>query len=280
VAAQILGRAGKAAAKTQGKALVAATQKAAAAWKTARAAIDRTRDGGDRIEPHTERWRRMIWACGKLGVGETQILEAAGLGDDPWAKPVRIEALAALATGVAGEAGLAALSAAVVDGDGRQRTLAAAALAEVAPDRASALVPGVLDDRSSLDRLLRGPSAGPGAGSTSAPTPRPMSPAVSAALRRAAASVHTQGVALPHLVATADVEGLSAALADKKLAEPARLGALEALARIATDAAIAPLLATAKSDAEDEEIRKAAWRGLRRAHRQRKAKETGRLGPP
>lgn len=280
VAAQILGRAGKAAAKTHGKALAAATQKAAAAWKTARAELDRTRDDGDRLGPHTERWRRMIWACGKVGVGEAPILEAASLGDDPWAEPVRIEALAALATGVAGEAGIAALSGGVVDGNGRQRTLAAAALAEVAPDRASALVPGVLDDRSTLDRLLRGPSAGPGPGSTSAPASRPLSAAVSAALRGAAASVHTQGVALPHLVATADVEGLSATLANKKLAEPARLGALEALARIATDAAMAPLLATAKSDAEDEEIRKAAWRGLRRANRQRKVKETGRVGPP
>jgi ParB family chromosome partitioning protein len=86
-------------------------------------------------------------------------------------------------------------------------------------------------------------------------------------LRDAATRVHTQGTALPLLVAGGDVEGLGRALADRKLSDAVRLGAIEALAKIATDAARAQILAVATAEAEDEELRKAAWRALRRARR-------------
>jgi len=148
----------------------------------------------------------------------------------------------------------------VVGNDGRERALAASALGRLAPDRAAALAGKVVDDRQSLDRLLAGRVA------DARPT-----------LREAATRVHTQGTALPLLVASGDVEGLGAALADRKLSEATRLGAVEALARIATDAARAPLLAVATSDAEDEELRKAAWRALRRARRYQQKKQPGPL---
>ncbi|MFO0758413.1 MAG: HEAT repeat domain-containing protein [Byssovorax sp.] len=257
VAAQILGRAGTSAAKAHGKALVEATRKAASAWATARAEVER---GVDRLEPQTERYRRMIIAAGKLGVGAEEVIAAASLGgDDPRARAIRIEALTALSTGFAGPAGLDALAAATVGNDGSQRQIAAAALSRLAPDRAASLAAKVLDDRPSVGRLLAGHER------DALPT-----------LRQAATRVHTQGVALPLLVQSGDVEGLAAALADQSLGEVARLGVIEALARIATDEAFKPILAVATSKSEDEELRKAAFRGLRRGKRAQKQKQAGR----
>ncbi len=257
VSAQILARAGASAAKAHGKALVEATRKAALAWSEARAELDR---GVDRLAPQTERYRRMIIAAGKLGVGADEVIAAASLGgDDPRGRVVRLEALAALSTGFAGAPGLEALAAAVLGNDGRQRQIAASALAKLAPDRAAALASKVLDDRPSVGRLLAGHERD-----------------ALATLREAATKVHTQGVALPLLVKSGDVQGLAAALADKSLSEVVRLGAIEALARIATDAAFAPILAVATSKAEDEELRKAAFRGLRRARRYQKQKQVVR----
>ncbi|MCB9525727.1 MAG: hypothetical protein H6702_20480 [Myxococcales bacterium] len=91
------------------------------------------------------------------------------------------------------------------------------------------------------------------------------------ALRAGAQIAHAQGVVLPHLIAAGDVVGLAAVAEDRKAPEVSRLGALEALARIPREAAVAPLLAVAKDDDEDEAVRKAAWRAVRR-HRRAQAR--------
>ena len=253
VAAQIVARAGKAAAKAHGKGVIAAARKAALGWARARAAVDR---GEDELDVHTERYRRLVDALGKLEVGADEIIAAASLGgDDARARPVRVAALTALASGFAGVPGLDALAAAAVGNDGRERELAAGALGKLAVERAVALVGRLLDDRDSLRRLLAGNEQG-----------------ALPALRLAALEVHTQGVALPLLIAGGDVAGLAAALADRALPEATRLGAIEALARIATDASFAPILAVATAEAEDEELRKGAWRALRRGRRYQKKK--------
>jgi ParB family chromosome partitioning protein len=58
---------------------------------------------------------------------------------------------------------------------------------------------------------------------------------------------------------------------NRKLPEATRLGAIEALARMAREAAEAKLVEIGKGDGkEEEELRKAAWRGLRRSKRARK----------
>jgi ParB family chromosome partitioning protein len=251
VAAQILARGGAMAAKAHGKAVIAAARKAAEGWAKARADVDR---GEDNLDAHTERYRRLVDALGKLAVGADEVAAAASLGgDDAGARPVRIAALLALASGFAGAPGLDALAAAAVGNDGRERELAAGALGKLAPDRATALAPRLLDDRDSLRGLLVGHAQ-----------------AALPALRAAALKTHTQGIALPLLIEHRDVDGLAAALADRALPEAARFGAIEALARIATEAAFAPILAVARADAEDDELRKAAWRALRRGRRYQK----------
>jgi ParB family chromosome partitioning protein len=77
-------------------------------------------------------------------------------------------------------------------------------------------------------------------------------------------------VALPHLIARGDVAALAAVAEDRKLPEATRLGAVEGLAKLAREDAEARLVAIGKAETEDEELRKAAWRGLRRSKRARK----------
>jgi ParB family chromosome partitioning protein len=96
---------------------------------------------------------------------------------------------------------------------------------------------------------------------------RDEAPRLSGLLRKAAKQSHYQGVALPYLIEGKDVEGLAAVAGDRSLAEAARLGAIEALAAIATDPADAVLRKIGLDDREDEDLRKAAWRGLRRSKR-------------
>ena len=145
---------------------------------------------------------------------------------------------------------LGAIGAGVVDQD------AAHGLRGLNPARAEALAAGALEDPVRLARLI-------GAGGASD------------ALRAGLTKTAWLGSVLPILVGRGDVAGLAAALGDRSLPEAARLGAIEALGRLDDPAVEAPLRAVATSTAEDEELRKAAWRALRRARRQRsRAQET------
>ena len=115
------------------------------------------------------------------------------------------------------------------------------------------MAPALLSDRVSFDRLARGDGA-----------------KVEETARSAAGQVHYQGVALPHLIMRGDVAALAAVAEDRKLPDATRLGAIEGLARLAREDAEARLVQIGKAEKEDEELRKAAWRGLRRSKRARK----------
>jgi ParB family transcriptional regulator, chromosome partitioning protein len=133
------------------------------------------------------------------------------------------------------------------------RSLAAEALGRHSPQRAARLAGPLLSDRVSFNRLAGGNEA-----------------RVADTVRAAAAQVHYQGVALPHLIARSDLQGLAAVAQDRQLPEATRLGAVEGLAVLATEAAEAMLRAIGEAEKENEELRKAAWRGLRRSKRARR----------
>jgi hypothetical protein len=57
------------------------------------------------------------------------------------------------------------------------------------------------------------------------------------------------------------------------------LGAVEGLARLAREDAEARLVQIGKAEKEDEELRKAAWRGLRRSKRARKKQAQAPIMP-
>ncbi|HEY8379914.1 MAG TPA: HEAT repeat domain-containing protein, partial [Nannocystis sp.] len=251
VAAQVIGRAGKAAAKHEA-ALVAATRAYREAWlgEYRRLVHGETHRLGELGEPY----RALLWACARLDVGGDELVAAASLAADgtahaAYGRKIRRQAVIELAAGAGGAAGETALRAALTGGDAELRTIAAAGLAR----RGGAVAPlaaAVLDDPEPLARFL---SSG-----TAEATP---------ALRGAAGDVHRQGVVLGRLAAQADVEGLVRALADKGASETARLGLVEALGQIAEESAFAALAELGADEQEDEELRKAAWRARRRALR-------------
>lgn len=194
--------------------------------------------------------RALLRASGRLGGDATPALRAAALVDVGHLT-LRRAALLALAEGLGGAAGLQALQEAATGSDAEARALAASALRALDPERAAALVGQSLDDPSSLARLLRGGGA------------------ELAALRAGASRAERLGAVLPHLVLRRDVEGLAAVLADRQLPDGVRLGAAEGLGRIPDRAVDEALLLVARKADEDEDIRKAAWKALRRARRLR-----------
>ncbi len=254
VAARVLGRAGSKAADAR-SALEAALSK----WRveSERKRREFNDDPGRRRvlgAAVTECLRNLVWSAGRLGAARGSLLEiAAAPTDDPESRPIRLEAVLALSTGdeLASDA-VAALESAAREGAPEVRAAAAQALGRGAPGRAAALADGLLSDRVGFGRLnLAGGVA------------------VDDTLRSAAGQVHYQGVVLPGLIERGEVATLTAVVEDRALPDVARLGALEGLAAMAREPAEEVLRRVGSRADEDEEIRKAALRGLRRSKRAR-----------
>src|SRR5262249_32657434 len=143
------------------------------------------------------------------------------------------------------------LETAALGNDPEIRTLAADAISRHI-QKVSELAEKLLSDRVSFNRLTSHDPA-----------------EVADTLRSAASQVHYQGVALPQLIGQGDLEGLSAVVDNTKLPEATRLGAIEGLAKLASEDADTKLAAIGGNEKEDEELRKAAWRALRRSKRAR-----------
>lgn len=245
VASRIIGRAGTDA-KAHAKALVAATDASLTAWQA-----EHTVGRRSVVDAISERLRQQIWACSRLATGDATIITAATLdGASAVGRPVRTAAIEALADGRGGKDAIAVLRTVATGPDAALRALAASAIADRAPKVAEELLPETLSDRATLDRLVRG-------------VPDAKSQPV---LRGAAVQAHAQGIALPHLIARGDVDGLAAVATDTAQELGVRAGAIEALARIASAAAQDTIALVGKS-ADDEELQKTAWRALRRAKR-------------
>lgn len=245
LAARILGVAGTEAA---GSANALAAALATITTREAEARAARSGPLVQRRETLSLRLGRLIWACSRVpGVPEAPIVALArreGMAEA--SRRVRGAALQAIAAGAGGDSALDALEAAITGPDADHRALAAAALLRRAPARAAAMVGRVLDDPAALDRLY---TADPGA------------------LRAGLKSASSQGVVIQHLVALGEKDALIAASRDRSLPESVRLGALEGLARLHDKPADDAIAAVGKDTTEDENLRKAAWRALRRSKR-------------
>jgi ParB family chromosome partitioning protein len=202
----------------------------------------------------TEAIQSLIWAAGRLGVGtETLATIASTRTHVPFDRPLQREAVIALASLPPAPKLLAALETLAIGDDPEVRSLAAEAVARDDGRRAGTLAGKLLSDRVAVARVA-------------ATAPAEVTPP----LRGAAVQVHYQGVALPHLVGQKDIAGLTAVAGNRGFAEEVRLGAVEALAATATEEGEAELLRIGQSMQEPEEVRKAAWRGLKRSKRARK----------
>lgn len=261
LAAHVLGRAGEAA-RGASRSVDSALSRWWKAWLERRQAPARKIDPDDDDSPDhpiVECLSLVAWAAGRLGVGaETLTAMARASGADRDANDVRRSAIEALASSPARKAAAPALEEAAETAGPEARALAAQAVAEDAPERVVPLAERLLADRSAFGRLARGAA-----------------PHLSDLLRQAVRQAHYQGVALPYLVRGRDLEGLAAAAGDRSLAEAARLGAIEAIAALATEPAEDVLRQIGLDDREEEDLRKAAWRGIRRSKRARTPKQSG-----
>jgi ParB family chromosome partitioning protein len=252
VAAHLLGRAGDPAA---GPAVAGALARWWGEWDRGRQEEARRgavpgRQVGHLLEP----LRSLVWAAGRLGVSAaTLIAIATTRADVPFDRPLRREAVAALAGAAPSAPALAALEGLAADDDPEVRAAAAQAVARDDPARGARVAGAVLSDRVAFNRVA-----------AQGGTP------LADALHRAAAQVHYQGVAVPQLVARRDVAGLAAVANDRALPEETRLGAVEGLAAVAGEDAEAQLEQVGRSLETPEELRRAAWRGLRRSRRARR----------
>ncbi len=251
-AAKILGYAGDQLEDSFREKLEAALAQAMATWREQLTlAKDRRKH---RLGEATDPVRQMIWACGQLGIGGAQVIEATGIGgDEVPGQVLRREAVLVLTRGIGGEAGITKLRELVAGSNAELRALAAGGLAQLDAAAAAEAVVNSVDDATSLGRLATGTTRG--------------HEAAKQALQAVAGDVHRQGVVLPHLIALDAVATFTAILGDDSRPDHARLGAIEGLAKIGSADACDALANFGRDEAQEEELRKAAWRGVRRAKR-------------
>jgi ParB family chromosome partitioning protein len=249
VAAHLLGRA---AAPESGPAVAAALARWWEEWDRGRQ--EETRRGavpGKLVGRLREPLHHLLWAAGRLGVATDTLLAAATTRTDvPYDRPLRRQAVAALADGKPSRTTLAALAGLVSDPDPEIRAMAAAAVVRKDAVHTAEVGEHLLSDRVAFNRVADR-----------------VGQELEAVLRGAAAQIHYQGIAVPHLAEHDDVAALAAVANNRALPEETRLGAVEGLAVAASEAAETELKRFAAALENPEELRKAAGRGLRRARR-------------
>ena len=230
-----------------------ATTKAHTQWLEARRlALSGQFNGWQKFEDVTARYTLLIWAAGRHA--DISLLEqAAGVPDGPKAHEIRHAALLALSAPRFGAQSVPTFEAMLKSSDADLRALASVALKQLAPQRAIELLEQSMEDAPTFNRLIteRGET-------------------VRDVLRKGSDSIHLQGVVLGHMANMQDVEGFAKTLKDDSLKDEVRLGAIEGLASIALPEIDDLLIQVGTNEDEDEDLRKAAWRALRRARRARK----------
>jgi ParB family chromosome partitioning protein len=224
-----------------------------ATWQERRAKLERDEGARESLDKAAECVESLLYTAGRAGVPAGVLADVAkSRPDDPEARGIRLEAVRCLAAGKPTPAVLETLEGLATGPDADVRVLATELIARFDPKRATKLAGKMLDDRPSFNRLVA-------AGAVRAPD-----------VAAAAAQVHYQPVALPVLVAEKSVPTLAAVARDRKATEPARLGAIEGLGVMAAEPAEEVLVEIGTAKDDDKEIRKAAWRALRRSKRARK----------
>src|SRR5262249_48712099 len=191
LAAQIVGRVGTTASDAE-RALEAALDRWSSAWEEKRTKLTREEDeeGTERI---TGCLQKLLWAAGRLGVAQNALIRAATTRqDDADYRPIRLEAVTALAAGSVPDAVADVLEKAAQGNDPEIRTIAAEALGRKKADRASRLAEKVLSDRTSFNRIAMQPNV-----------------KVEDTLQKHAGQVHYQGVVLPQLIGRNDLKDLA-----------------------------------------------------------------------
>ncbi|MFV8755545.1 HEAT repeat domain-containing protein [Nannocystaceae bacterium ST9] len=249
-AAWIAGAAGESVRARLGAALVEGVRSSAKQWREAAERAGRTTGSADlRLRDDAARaWRACLWAARTIGVDV--LGEARGvLGTNVPEEPVVVLREALRYLGSRGEASdVARLEPLLVHRDASIRTAAGAAVASLAGERSSEV----------LDRLSVGDQVA-------------VAPLVQATLRAGKGetlleTAERRRLGLPVILGDARFETLIG-VAEAAGKDPARLIAIASLGRLGTSRASAVLQGLLDRKGEDEAVRKAAFKALRRAQR-------------
>ncbi len=207
------------------------------------------------LAERSECLERLIRAAGRVSVAVEELIRIVTMHEgDSLFKTIRmgaVEALVELPKPTL--AVFEALESLATGTEATLRRLAADALVRLDPDRVVEIADSLLTDPYSFARVSE-----------------EHRPVLGDRIRLASSRVQEQGLVIPALVASGDYGAMADVLKTPESTEAARLGAVEGLASLASEAAESVLLSTATSETQDEEIRKAAWRGLRRSKRARR----------
>ncbi|HEU0034180.1 MAG TPA: HEAT repeat domain-containing protein [Kofleriaceae bacterium] len=218
------------------------------AGSVARSATQATQSKATPARPaELEAWWAGMWAARRVGAAGTVAVEAAAIGaldDDRLAPAVRREAAGVLATIGAGSA-LGALGRVLGDPDREVRAIASAAVAERQPERAADAVRalGSRADATTIAPLAW--RAWPELASELVTEP---------STRSSAIAITLAGARIDELLAIATGRG----------ATDARIAAIAALARFDEPRVLEALEAIHRDDGEDDAIKLAAWKSIKR----------------
>jgi len=248
-AAHILGRCQG---DSQKKALAAAVTTWRERWFERESATMIHSKEDDKLAAMTACLKRLLWACGRLGeTGDAVLAAADNENDKPLYRPIAQAALVALAEGKPSAKALDCLQTAAECAVADTRLTATSYLATVEPKRAVAIAAEKTTDRVGFYRLAQ----------AGVDLVKIASGAVS--------EVHSQGVVIPMLAKSGELKALADVAVNEKLTENARLGAIEGIGALASEAAEEQLAEIGSNSSEEEELRKAAWRARRRSQRAR-----------
>ena len=199
------------------------------------------------VESKKRNLKRLVWAAGRCGTSVTKLTDLLSRHSRvaEFAQ-VRLEAANALAEAEPSKAQLEKLKPFVNDPSVEVRQAVTNLLID---SKVSKLADDLVTQRRSFQTLSR---SGVDAKSVAASH---------------SDNVHYQPIVLPELIKNKDVKTLTNVAENAALTDHTRLGAIEALGNIGNTAAEKHLLSLGKNEAEQEELRKAAWRGLRRSKR-------------
>jgi ParB family chromosome partitioning protein len=222
-------------------------------WETRRTQLDRGIGQLSHIHAAGAVLQNLFWTATQTGSPAAMLNDIAlSRRDDPLARSLRLDAVRALATRPITAASVSTFAQLALGADAEVRTFSASILAHGDAPKAATLAKEFLLDAPSFSRVT---AAGV---------------EVLAVAQQAIRQSHSQPVALPTLLAAKDVNALSVVARDRNAAESVRLGAVEGLGFLGLETAEAALLELGRTQNDDEDIRKAAWKALQRSRRKRK----------
>ena len=245
IAARILGKSENA---KYGSAIDQTIDSYLAAWNATRKDLsDDDAEYDSRFQAQTQTLRRLCWAAGRCQT-EKSLMEVFGANStDEFFVPVRVAAIQGLSKCELAKKTLTTLLDSIEDANSIIRQTVARILANQSSKSVAKISENLLSDRSVFNSIARQGAVD-----------------LSQALETGVATSNYQSVALPHLIEAENIDALAAVASDPEQKDSVRFGAIEGLARICKSQSEAQLAKMGNDESFDKEIRKAAWRGLRR----------------